>query len=1199
VAASSDSYDPVEPSSGPSQDLVLRLAGLRHDPEPAPTMPNARYEFGPVFASGGLGKIRRAYDRRLCRDVAVKELRHYQPGSIGEQRFLREAWITARLEHPAIVPIHDIDRHPGGEPFFCMHLVEGTSLDTLVRTRKTLAERLALVAHVIAVADALAYAHDRGVVHRDLKPSNVLIGAFGETVVIDWGLAKELSEPHSPEPATPSPASSEPDLTQTGEFVGTLPFMPPEQTRGAEASTRADVYAIGAILYHVLSGQIPYAQETAHTRLAALLAGPPRDLATLEPRISPDLLAIIHKAMARAPADRYASAKQLAEDLRRFQEGRLVAARTYRIRDLLRHFILRHRRLLEVAALGVVLLATLAVYSYAQVVARGRDADEQRAQAVRAQEAEQAARALAERGAREAQALAVQQLIEVGRRLLHDEHAPQRALVPLVRAYHFDRTRRDLRRLLREATSWTDNLELVIRDVESFSYSDSGASLVTVGRDDSFAVWDTRTGETIYRVAGGAPLWVVDFLPGAEDRLLFVSETGLRRYDRDVLVWDTRVPDYRGVLRGTTASRALLSTPTEDQWIDLATGALKRIPGARLPGERHEQIVWWDDRALAHHLPTVQGAPVEPWTGAVLQYDPSGRVLGHRRYSRAYTHAPKISPDGRTLSYVQGDQVVLDDVVTGRRRTLEPCGEVDTRRLKPYDHDARFSPDGSALIRLLGDRQLARWSTADLSCEAQVADLGDNYEHLYQTEDGGSLILAGKTGRIAVLDPETLSIREEFVAETTPIVGLDINPRSDQIAVKNARGELRIWRLGDPRLLDSQPLLDLTPGARPGETIALVDDDTGRRLVALRVPAASAKFERLPFSGTTSATQLEHHDQHRLTVEALTINYRDPTRIAGYHEVWDIEARLRIPPRPAWTTSGCITPCLHTALNELAAAGLATPDHAAPRCLDRWTLAPTARGLSFYEPHEVPASLWDLESGVHIGYLDGQYGNFSPDGRYIYTGRVGVDIQLYDSATGAHLRELVSESRDVRYVVDERDPAVTFSADGELFAVPLDRGAILLWDAETLVQIGELAGHFDEAKRLEFGPTSEHLLSTDNNGNSDRQTFLWDLETLTGVSLDVADVTAVAFSPGADLLALGSQDGVIRLWDTRTSSQVGELRGHTRPIHYLEFARDDRLVSAARDDRVLLWQVEEESRSPADLDHHMRSTLSPDLLKIP
>ncbi|CAN5509882.1 hypothetical protein BH11MYX1_BH11MYX1_40580 [soil metagenome] len=140
------------------------------------------------LASGGMGKITRARDRRLGRDVAIKEML----GPELRARFEREAMITARLQHPAIVPIYEAGTWPNGNAFYTMRLVEGGTLASAIEGATTLVERLALLPHVVAVTEALAYAHSRKIVHRDVKPHNVLVGEFGETVVIDWGLAKEL-----------------------------------------------------------------------------------------------------------------------------------------------------------------------------------------------------------------------------------------------------------------------------------------------------------------------------------------------------------------------------------------------------------------------------------------------------------------------------------------------------------------------------------------------------------------------------------------------------------------------------------------------------------------------------------------------------------------------------------------------------------------------------------------------------------------------------------------------------------------------------------------------------------------------------------------------------------------------------------------------------------------------------------------------
>jgi eukaryotic-like serine/threonine-protein kinase len=186
------------------------------------------YEIGDEVARGGLGRITQAIDRRLDRPVALKELLRDEPDF--RARFAREALLTAKLQHPAIVPVYEAGVWPDGSPFFAMKLVSGKSLEAAVRERKTLAERLELLPHVNNVIEALAYAHGRRIIHRDLKPANVLVGAFGETVVIDWGLAKDLSE-GAVDPVTGVRSGGE-GHTEMGAVMGTTAYMPPEQAMG-------------------------------------------------------------------------------------------------------------------------------------------------------------------------------------------------------------------------------------------------------------------------------------------------------------------------------------------------------------------------------------------------------------------------------------------------------------------------------------------------------------------------------------------------------------------------------------------------------------------------------------------------------------------------------------------------------------------------------------------------------------------------------------------------------------------------------------------------------------------------------------------------------------------------------------------------------------------------------------------------------
>jgi WD40 repeat protein len=319
------------------------------------TVPVDHYEVGEERARGGLGKIVEAEDLRLGRTVAIKELLHVDEKSA--RRFIREARLTARLQHPSIVPVHEAGRWPTGEPFYTMKMVSGRSLKEAMAEKRTLRERLSLLPNILAVAEAIAYAHSQRVIHRDLKPSNILVGEFGETVVVDWGLAKDLAEPVDSDLGTPvGPYRTLPagDLTAVGAVMGTPAYMPPEQARGENVDERADVYALGAILYHLLCGTSPFSGSSAEV-ISQVKEASPRPVLEVVPDAPADLAAIVTRAMEREPSNRYAHAGLLAEDLARFQTGQLVRVHGYSIAELVKRWVRRNRSLTVATAAFVVL----------------------------------------------------------------------------------------------------------------------------------------------------------------------------------------------------------------------------------------------------------------------------------------------------------------------------------------------------------------------------------------------------------------------------------------------------------------------------------------------------------------------------------------------------------------------------------------------------------------------------------------------------------------------------------------------------------------------------------------------------------------------------------------------------------------------------------------------------------------------------
>jgi len=340
--------DPQSPSTvgGPRWQQVTAehvgtaatvAAGRRPPARPA-AIARDRFDIEQELGRGGMGVVVAATDKLLARRVAIKQALTHRAEDL--QRFEREVRITAQLEHPSIVPIYDAGRDDRGQPYYVMRRIEGELLSDRVARTAMLRDRIALIPNVVAAADAAAFAHAHGIIHRDIKPHNILLGAHGETSLIDWGLARELGD--SVEPVVRSSAPAGPELTQAGQVYGTLGFMPPEQARAEPVDTRADVYALGATLYFVLSGDRPIAGD---------LAGA---LAKLGDEVPGELRAIVAKATAERREQRYRDAGELAKDLHSFLAGRLVGAHRYTRRERLRRFVRRYRVVLALGAVAVI-----------------------------------------------------------------------------------------------------------------------------------------------------------------------------------------------------------------------------------------------------------------------------------------------------------------------------------------------------------------------------------------------------------------------------------------------------------------------------------------------------------------------------------------------------------------------------------------------------------------------------------------------------------------------------------------------------------------------------------------------------------------------------------------------------------------------------------------------------------------------------
>ncbi|HEY0476448.1 MAG TPA: serine/threonine-protein kinase [Kofleriaceae bacterium] len=975
----------------------------------------ARYDVIGEHGRGGLGRVSRAHDRDLGRDVAIKEL--ISRDHVSELRFVRESLITARLEHPGIVPVYEAGRWPDGTPFYAMKLVAGRSLRELIAERTTVEDRIALLHHVIAVADAIAYAHGRNIIHRDLKPANVIIGDFGETIVIDWGLAKDLTTPDDAGAGGGVGAQRDAELTSAGSVLGTPAYMAPEQRRGEQVDQRADVFAIGAMLWELCALQKQPEADSQLRRRILDAAG-----------IDQDLVTIIDKALAPDPAQRYRDAGALAADLKAFKSGARITARSYSLLAMLGHWTRRHRRL----ALSALAAAVLLVAGVAALAVLYRSSSHNAA------------------AARER---LVQSYLEQGRRLLLDGEY-LRALPYLSEAYTEGDRSTAVQVLLARAERFA-GLQLGVHvhaaRARAAAFRPDGRHILSVSDDGEAVIWDASTGrvdaamprpppppprpglETMYysRISrdggfvavplpGGVTLWDGVHTrsigpPGAER--LGIDTGGARlavTVGGELSAW--RVATGERLWTASIGVAMLHVAWSGDVVVALCADKIVRVVDGgsvvRLAARgRVDKISVGANGGIA----TVSGMVVELW-------DPSGARRGELE-SRSAVTAASFSPDTGRIA-VAGDNGVigLHDASTGAA-----LGELVGHR--GGVSSIEFSADGARLATAGYDLTVRIWDAADHRPILSLRGPRDlPIVIALRIDDAGKRVLIptadGAVYAFGTADPDI-----ELGVETGDTIrSAEFLADGQRFATFGAHA-LGVWSVATGRQLDhvdapGAMLVTISPDAAK---LAILDGDTAH--IEIRNRASGAQMARLTCAGHFWQVTFDHASERVVTgcddlVELWNLRGERLARLAGHQ--------------------------------GLIGATAFSPD-------DR-------RVISGSNDHTF--RIWDLASGREIGQAttSGSPGSvaFDVTGTRIVTGTSDRIARVWDAATLQPLRGFEHAS-----AVE----GAALSADGSLVAAATRDGIVGLWDATTSALLAELH-HPLRALSVAFSPDGTHLLST-------------------------------------------------------------------------------------------------------------------------
>lgn len=805
---------------------------------------------------GGIGRVMLAFDRHLRREVAIKELR-VSSGDLHRLRFMREARVTGQLEHPGVVPVYELGHRADGTPYYVMRLVRGKTLKEALRECRTPEERIRRhLSHFVQLCQTIAYAHSRGVIHRDIKPENVMIGEFGETVVLDWGLARPREAGEDEPPAQggapivfeDAGGSVDSSLTQAGDFLGTPAYMAPEQARGDIQTLCgcADVWSLGAVLYELLTGRPPHVDDTLHGLLMKALSGdvtPPDQVA---PDIPADLASICMKALSPDPRNRYASARDLAEEIEAFRAGRRVKAHEYTPWEHLVRFAVQKKGLMISAALvlavGIAALVLVSLSLQAEKRAR-RDAQKSfdRAEEARLRErterlraglhfaqgaAEKAGRLFSERRFLSARIYAAASLFQ----------NPASMNGNSMKSQHFSDSREeeDAMTLAMESRGqeWMARQGCRVEigrlldagdAVNGAAFSPDGSRLAAVTKNGWLVLWNAVSGEQIHRLRlHRDTAWSVAFSPDGsrlavalrDGRLVLLDAADGRQtaevqaHPADAFAVAFHPAGDRVATGGSDGVARLWHVPNlakseERTGHDGAIHGLAFSPdGTRLATAGRDRTVRIftlgapESRVLEGHAAVVRHVAFSP-DGTKLasaSYDKTVRVwdaasgaslLEIRGHEDEVLHVA-FSPDGRTLASSSWDRTLrLWDAASG-----EPLMTIDAHGQAVWG--GVFSSSGRHLATASEDKFVRLWEIRPASPEYR----GHGQGYLWSvavSPDGTRVATAGADGVIRLWDAVSGQLERALAGHADLVSEVAFSPDGRLLASAGYDGTVRLW----------------------------------------------------------------------------------------------------------------------------------------------------------------------------------------------------------------------------------------------------------------------------------------------------------------------------------------------------------------------------------------------------------------------